>query len=62
MVERATLMRQATNPALESIAVFEVKETRKCIKGIDYEERFTVNQYSLLKNIGEGSFASVKLC
>lgn len=21
----------------------QVKETRKCIKGIDYEERFTIN-------------------
>ncbi len=26
------------------------------------QERYTVNQYSLLKGIGEGSFASVKLC
>lgn len=39
----------------------KVKETLRCIKGIDYEDRFTVNQYSLLKGIGEGSFASVKL-
>lgn len=44
------------------MAIREVKETRKCIKGIDYEERYTINQYSLLKAIGEGSFAQVKLC
>ena len=49
------------NPA-EPHEKVEVKETRKCIKGVDYEERFTINQYSLLKSIGEGSFASVKLC
>ena len=56
MVERGKNGRSAIE------MVHEVRETRKCIKGIDYEERFTVNQYSLLKAIGEGSFASVKLC
>jgi hypothetical protein len=65
MVERVSIKRANTNSGLGTLdnpTIFEVKETRKCIKGIDYEERFTVNQYSLLKNIGEGSFASVKLC
>jgi hypothetical protein len=45
MVVRASIKRAATNTAInaDTLVVHEVKETRKSIKGIDYEERFTVN-------------------
>lgn len=63
MVERSSSQgsRLLLGQAAQESFSHKVKETLRCIKGIDYEDRFTVNQYSLLKGIGEGSFASVKL-
>ena len=36
-------------------------ETNLCIKGIDYEGRPTWNEYSWLRDIGEGAYAKVIL-
>ncbi|CDW72187.1 protein kinase domain containing protein [Stylonychia lemnae] len=39
----------------------KIKLTKYCIKGFDYAERNTVNQYSLLDKIGEGSISKIFL-
>jgi serine/threonine protein kinase len=36
-------------------------KTQRVIQGKDYLKRKTINQYSILKNLGEGAFAKVKL-
>lgn len=45
--------------ALESSK--DLKETTICIKGFDYEDRNTINQYSLLSTIGRGSISKIFL-
>ena len=39
----------------------ELTETKRCIKGIDYEGRPTWNEYSFVKDVGEGAYAKVIL-
>ena len=39
----------------------QLLETNMCMKGIDYEGRPTWNDYSFLRDIGEGAFAKVIL-
>ena len=39
----------------------ELQATSHCIKGIDYENRPTWNEYSWLADIGEGAYAKVIL-
>jgi len=41
---------------------FIPKETHELIRGIDNENNEIINQYTLLSEIGEGSFSKVKLC
>ena len=38
-----------------------MQTTSLCMKGIDYEGRPTWNEYSFLKDIGEGAYAKVIL-
>eukprot|EP01016_Furgasonia_blochmanni_P014461 TRINITY_DN1757_c0_g1_i2.p2 TRINITY_DN1757_c0_g1~~TRINITY_DN1757_c0_g1_i2.p2 ORF type:complete len:376 (+),score=57.94 TRINITY_DN1757_c0_g1_i2:140-1267(+) len=44
-----------------SVGPHNVKETFKLIKGCDANGRSTINQYTLIKKIGEGSYGKVKL-
>ncbi|CAG9327666.1 CAMKK1_1 [Blepharisma stoltei] len=39
-----------------------VRETHEVKRGLDEDGNATVNQYSLIKNLGEGAFGKVKLC
>lgn len=39
----------------------QLLETSMCIKGVDYEGRPTWNDYSYLRDIGEGAFGKVIL-
>mmetsp|Transcript_47516 Transcript_47516/g.54705 ORF Transcript_47516/g.54705 Transcript_47516/m.54705 type:complete len:377 (+) Transcript_47516:47-1177(+) len=41
---------------------FQVKETTTVIRGKDNEGRSTVNQYTIVRALGEGSYGKVKLC
>lgn len=41
---------------------FIAKETHEIIKGLDNENNKIINQYTLLSDIGSGSFSKVKLC
>ena len=40
----------------------EVKETYHIVKGKDAQGHTTVNQYTLLRSLGQGAFGKVKLC
>ena len=39
----------------------DMTETKRCIKGTDYEGRATWNEYSFVKDVGEGAYAKVIL-
>ncbi|CAG9332265.1 CAMKK1_2 [Blepharisma stoltei] len=39
-----------------------VIETNEVVRGVDQDGNTMVNQYSIIKNLGEGAFGKVKLC
>ena len=39
----------------------EIKETKKCIKGYDYKNNATYNEYSIIKKLGGGAYGGVVL-
>lgn len=39
-----------------------VIETSEVVRGVDQDGHTMVNQYAIIKNLGEGSFGKVKLC
>ena len=36
--------------------------TSQCIKGIDYQGKPTINEYSWVSDLGQGAYAKVTLC
>jgi len=60
VVSMAKIMPIESNMSF-SLPHHNIIETRSCIKGIDFQNNATYNEYSLLKTLGGGIYSQVFL-